>query len=298
MNLDKENELRNLRLYAEDKHIVTVSADGTAQDLSGNQIAVFQGHQGSVWSASFSPDGQHVVTASSDQTAQVCRFESLEQLLCRGCDCLHDYLQTNPNVQSSNDLEQLALLAQNHSPLSVERQIALTKLIEGILRSGELWCPSRGQYSEDVYDEAKQNLFLYVCQNIEQYNPQRGSVMVWINMLLRRRFLREAAAKARDQRVIQVTTESNLDYLLPEQKPSLSERVRELIEEDPANIFKQEYIGDNIEANFQAIAMRRLREETWQEISSEFRIPVSTLSSFYYRCLRKFRLIMQEYLQQ
>jgi len=204
-----------------------------------------------------------------------------------------------PLDELNERLRQLAIVAQKCSPLTVKRQIAITKLIEEILNSGKLWYPYRGQYCEDVYEEAQQNLLLYICQEIEKYNSERGSVMTWVNMLLSRRFFREAVAKVREQHVIQLPTIFDLDNLtLPEQTPLLSEKIREFIEEDPEDIFKQEHIGNNIEANFQALVVRRCAGKSWQEISSELEITVSTLSSFYQRCLKKFQLSIKEYLQQ
>jgi WD40 repeat protein len=48
--------------------IATASDDGTARlwNLSGGRLVQFQGHQGQVWSLSFSPDGKYLVTASSE----------------------------------------------------------------------------------------------------------------------------------------------------------------------------------------------------------------------------------------
>ena len=54
--------------------MVTASADQTARvwdAATGKQIAQLSGHQGAVFSATFSPDSQRVVTASGDQTARV-----------------------------------------------------------------------------------------------------------------------------------------------------------------------------------------------------------------------------------
>ena len=52
--------------------------DGTARvwDLRGERpsFVALEGHQGGVDSASFSPDGTHVVTASYDRTARVWRL--------------------------------------------------------------------------------------------------------------------------------------------------------------------------------------------------------------------------------
>ena len=65
-------------------------------DLSGKQLAELKGHTSYVINASFSRDGQHIVTASLDNTARVWRVDSLDQLLSRGCQWLNDYLVFNP----------------------------------------------------------------------------------------------------------------------------------------------------------------------------------------------------------
>ncbi|MDF5732972.1 MAG: hypothetical protein PUP92_34520 [Rhizonema sp. PD38] len=63
-----------------------------------------QGHQDSVTSASYSPDGQHIVTASRDNTARVWKVESLEQLLKRGCQWLNSYyLAFSPDIYKKNN---------------------------------------------------------------------------------------------------------------------------------------------------------------------------------------------------
>ena len=58
----------------EGSRIVTASADGTARvwdAATGKVIAIFSGHQSSVFFATFSPDGSRIVTTSSDYTARV-----------------------------------------------------------------------------------------------------------------------------------------------------------------------------------------------------------------------------------
>ncbi|AFZ22217.1 WD40 domain-containing protein [Allocoleopsis franciscana] len=82
------------------EYICTTSSDSTTRlwDLSGNQLAQFIGHQEMVFSASFSPNGELLATASADGTARLWRVEGLDELLCRGCDWLSDYLFTHPEA--------------------------------------------------------------------------------------------------------------------------------------------------------------------------------------------------------
>jgi WD40 repeat protein len=66
--------------------VATASDDKTARvwDLRGERpsFVTLEGHQGTVWSASFSPDGTHVVTASQDNTARVWRvFSDINKLI-------------------------------------------------------------------------------------------------------------------------------------------------------------------------------------------------------------------------
>ncbi|MEH2026364.1 WD40 repeat domain-containing protein, partial [Nostoc sp.] len=68
----------------------------------GQLLHEFKGHQGIVSSVSFSPDGKTIATASSDKTARLWPVENLDQLLVRGCNWLHDYLQNNPNLNESD----------------------------------------------------------------------------------------------------------------------------------------------------------------------------------------------------
>ncbi|MGH2415127.1 MAG: hypothetical protein ACRDEA_15835, partial [Microcystaceae cyanobacterium] len=168
-----------------------------------------------------------------------------------------------------------------------------------ILHSGRLWHPQKDPFYQDIYDEARQNLMLYICQEIERYNPERASVMAWVNTLLYKRFFREAIAQARNNPVKTKLTLSNLQALaLSEQTPLKSEQIREFIELDPEDCFKNEWIENHPEANFQVLLRRRIVGDSWKNISADLGTPISTLSSFYQRCLQKFTFKFKEYLQQ
>jgi len=84
------------------KLLATTGRDSTTRlwNLSGQQVAEFKGHQDGVSSVSFSPDGKLLTTAGSDGTVRLLPVENLDQLLARGCNWLHDYLN-NPNVELS-----------------------------------------------------------------------------------------------------------------------------------------------------------------------------------------------------
>ena len=208
-------------------------------------------------------------------------------------------------------LKQLAIAAQNQPQGSSARQQALTVLIGVMLRSGKLCRPHRGQFQtlyEDIYKEALQRLFLFICERIDAYNHQRGEVLQWANFLLSRRFFIEASRdflpavyKGMDAKVVKHLTLESLDKynpyeLNPQLTPSLSQEVKDCLEEDPEGSFTQAYAANCPAASFQHLALRRLEGYSWQDLSIELNIAVPTLSSFYQRCLTRFVPLLKTYL--
>lgn len=198
-------------------------------------------------------------------------------------------------------LLQLAISAQANPPHSGGRQLALTKLISEIVRSGRLCHPQKNQFPsqfyEDIYDEARQELLLYICQNIDKYDAERGSVMAWVNVLLERRFFRDAIQRMQTRQNRTKMTLIDLDNLIatPEEAPNLTEIILECIKSDAEDIFKNEHIEKCPQANFQALATRRMSGKSWKEISAEFEMKIPTVSSFYYRCVNRFSSRLKEY---
>jgi DNA-directed RNA polymerase specialized sigma24 family protein len=196
-------------------------------------------------------------------------------------------------------LKQLAISAQQHLPKTKGRQVALTMLVNKIFKSGRLCRPRRGQFSgsyEEIYNEAVQELMAYICQNIERYDPERGEVMAWVNVLLKRRFFEEAIPKILGKPNLQKMTLSDLDNIAPPEEPeSLTEILKEFIEVDPDNLLKKEYLQNYPAANFQALLQRRIVGKTWKEISAEFDVNIKTINNFFNRCIKKFSPNFQEY---
>ncbi|MCC5615380.1 sigma-70 family RNA polymerase sigma factor [Nostoc sp. CHAB 5836] len=198
-------------------------------------------------------------------------------------------------------LLQLAISAQQNPPRSPERRLALGKLVNGIVRSSRLCHPQKSQFPaaiyENIYDEARQELLLYICEKIDKYDAERGSVMAWVNVLFDRRFFKDAVRKFQTLPSLKIITLTDLDNLItsPEEPTNFTEILKECIESDPENMFKNEHIEKCPQVNFQVLATRRLMGKSWKEISTEFEMKVPTVSSFYYRCINKFSSKLKEY---
>jgi len=92
-------------------------------------------------------------------------------------------------------LLQLALVAQQAPPRTRQRQRTLVQLINALKQSRQLVRPRQGQFQglyEDIYADALQRLFIHICERIEDYRPERGKVLQWVNFLLSRRFFIQA----------------------------------------------------------------------------------------------------------
>lgn len=206
-------------------------------------------------------------------------------------------------------LHKLVQAAQSHPPNSWERREVLGQLIRELRNSGQLFRPKRGQFRgfyNDIYEDALQSLFTYVCERIDNYNPERASVLGWVNFLLSQRFFVEASRehvstvqKHMDAQTIWKASVDDLDSKLlssseSTSKPFLSDDLKSFIQEDPKGVFQSTYVEKHPEANFQWIVLRRLDGYTWHELAEETGISISTLSSFYQRCIRKFPPVIWE----
>ncbi len=196
-------------------------------------------------------------------------------------------------------LNELALDAQQNPPGSQTRQIALTRLINGIIHSGRLIYPSGIGLSPDRYQdyraEALQSLFYYICSSIDEYDIKLASVMRWANMLLERRFFREVSEqRVRNKKPViferfdeHLVSRSQWTENLGNESQFLSDLVRECLEDDVDGLFQECCLTKYPQVNFQKLVLRRLDGYQWQEISQEFSVHTSTLSGFYQASLRR-----------
>jgi hypothetical protein len=202
-------------------------------------------------------------------------------------------------VLDNTQLQNLALEAQKHPPRSEWRQYALGELWQAIQLSGRLYYPHQNSVPpklyELVYNEALSRTLLYLCRNINKYDPKRSQVMTWINYRLNRTFI-DSKNKFINYNIQYLEPEA-LDKVVPsEDSTPLSESIRQYIEDDPENSFASQYIRNRPDANFRAIALARFAGKTWEELSIEFDLKVPTLSRFFCRVCNKFRYKFREFL--
>ncbi|MDB9524537.1 hypothetical protein PN498_00930 [Oscillatoria sp. CS-180] len=195
-----------------------------------------------------------------------------------------------------DQLKQLALEAQRHLFRSPQRQHALTQLIEAIRQSGRLAHPHRSKFSpafyDLLYDEALNQTLVYVCRKIDNYDPERGTAqkfMNWVNFRLDRQII-ECRRDFNEQDAQELPNLNDLDTIAAPApaSTSLADEVKDYIATDPEGVFEATHIRHHPKASFQAIALARFAERSWEDIAHEFAIKVPTLSSFFQRCCEKF----------
>lgn len=209
----------------------------------------------------------------------------------------------SPMDELDEQLERLVMEAQRHAPHSYERQTALGRLIRLIQQSGKLYCP-RGQLPTEtyayLYQEALQDLWLQICRSIDRYDSTKGKVTTWVNFLLNKRFI-DARTKYYSSANTRVTYVADINELdkgnVSDETLSMSDIVKQCLEEDPENCFKHKQMKSCSEVNFQTLALRRLAGESWEQLSVSFGVKIPTLSNFYQRACKELAPKIKEYLR-
>jgi len=201
-------------------------------------------------------------------------------------------------------LRRLVEEACSYPPGSPQRRKNLTKIIRLIRK--KLW----HEYTP-YYQDALQQTWVYFCQNIcegknntgKAYDPERATIVTWLNYYLKRRLqdFRIETQRQREQTVNTVMEDSGdgnqttdlVENLAAEPEvPPLLEQLSQWVQTDPDGELRRIQLkGSQVTA--QMLIQRRLPPEaTWKDLAVEFGLPISTLSSFYQRkclpLLRKF----------
>lgn len=179
-----------------------------------------------------------------------------------------------------------------YPPGSIQRQIGMTQIVRAILKSGKLW-----QENTPYYEDALQQTWLYFCRNLceantaQSYDPTISSVTTWLDKYLKRRL-----QDYRQELLVQnqsLDKETTPTLIAPPPVPPILEEVKKWATTDVDGELRNIHIRGHPKVTCQMLILRRLPPRTsWEELSKEFNLPVTTLNSFYRRqCfprLRKF----------
>lgn len=215
-------------------------------------------------------------------------------------------------MEEEQYLKEKILEAQNHSPGTIAHRQVLDNIARTILKSKRLYRPPmgrlppqcRGAYAE-IYNTAKQELMVWVCQNLDKYDPSKASVMGWINMLLDRRFINVGIKQWQDGREKRLGKRLNLQDLIkaeegipsPEKETTNLDILRQFIIDDPEGLLQSRHIQKRPDVTFQLLLLYKLDDRTFKSISQELGIPIPTLNSFYRRSLNDLLPYFQKHLR-
>ena len=196
-------------------------------------------------------------------------------------------------------LKKMGLTAQKYLVNSELRTYALTELVKAIQLSGKLCRPHSSKFStglySNLYEEALSETLAYICLNIDSYDPERGNrkFMNWVNFKLDKSVLK-CYANFQKYAKHEVYSFAQLEQIKqPFKNPDLSQILQEYLTEDPNRIFTTAYVRNRPDANFSRIALAKFSGLSWEEISQQLNIPISTLSSFYNRWCRRFAPLLK-----
>ena len=207
----------------------------------------------------------------------------------------------NNNHSVEEQLRQLVAEARKYPPGHFKRQKNLTQIVRLIGKSRKLWYEHT-----PYYEDALQQTWAFFCQNIcesgtgGQYDPARSSVITWLNQYLkwRLRDFRKAVQTQRGQMIptwtsgiIPKTSDPTINLVAPPEIPPILEETCRWAETDPTGELASTHIQGRPDVTCQVLILKRLPPETsWEQLSSEFGIAISTLSSFYQRqCMPRLR---------
>lgn len=212
---------------------------------------------------------------------------------------------TQPTASSTLDwqrhIHHLVLEARNHPPGSRDRNRCLNHIIREV--TPKLW-----RFHTPYYADALQQTWVYFTKHVcTDYDPNRASMVTWLNTYLRFRH-QDLVTKARNQQQQEFSLDTTFQdddrfstsvaFDIPARNYgslSLLDEVLEWVKTDASGQLKQIHLNGHPEINGQTLIMHRLPPETpWKTMATEFGVSISTLSSFYTRkCLPLLRQLAE-----
>jgi hypothetical protein len=219
---------------------------------------------------------------------------------------------SSPNDDLDQRLQKHAQETQQYPPQSSDRQLALNRLVNEILKSGRLSHPQRQLWSpsiyEDLYNEALQKTLLEICQKIDSYNPDHP-VLAWVNFRLncqfidvvndyRKQGITQIPRSDKTQQIAYLPSLDDLDNLVSvEDTLSTAQLLQQFIQDDPENLLQKQRLRERPEITFQSLLWARFAEgQTWLTISTNLGVSDQTLCSFFNRRLKDLIPYFRKYL--
>ncbi len=196
------------------------------------------------------------------------------------------------NSHGGNDfneyLQQLVAKACSYPAKSPQRQRILNEIVRVVNEPGRLW---RGtQEDRHYYEDAITNTWIYVCQNLDNYDPNRGaSFITWFNSHLKWRlydlkkdrkwenltrpiFRKDINGKKIPTSLEDISSEDGMIETGSPKIPTLGERIRGWVQTDSDRVLRNTIFRKRHEINAQVLILRRLEDISWATITAEFRL--------------------------
>ena len=203
---------------------------------------------------------------------------------------------SNSRPLPNSDLTTLITTLRQYPLHSMQYQKTLTQIIRQV--TPKLW-----RENTPYYADALQQTWLYLCQNVHRYEANLASLATWLNVYLKWR-LKDLRDRAKREEILccPIHNDSNIGRPLidlPDRhssdfssSPLTLDGVRNWVQTDASGELRRICIQGHPEINCQVLILRRLEDQgaTWRNLSAEFGVAMSTLTTFYYRqCLTRLR---------
>lgn len=206
-------------------------------------------------------------------------------------------------------LKDLAAMAKQYSPESLQRRKVMQRLLMLIERSGQLSYKWKGKYP-DLYADALQETRLYIVRQIDNYDPTRGKFMTWVNFKLDREVtgkLQDFTDTQKERREIslsrpvgqddQGSSKTQEDILSVQKHVFLSDQIRRILEDDPDGFFKGKHVRGRPDANLQVVALYLMDNKNLRKLAANLGVKEQTMYSFLRRSREEMRSHIDRYLK-
>jgi len=185
-------------------------------------------------------------------------------------------------------------LVQQLNGKIIRTKYQLTAIVrEGLVIDLNFWLKSVLRLSNPGQNFPNPILFLQIIVLIlvqmYQVNPQQTEIILF-------ELAQQTLSLSSKLVSIESETRSIETIAQSPSNPSLSEQIRHYLESDPQGLC-QVHCRANPQATFQAIALKRLDGESWQQISDCFNIRVTALSNCFQRTLQRLIPHIRSYIQ-